>query len=454
MAGLRWLSTAMLFALAACARTALEQPRSVGADGGAGGMSDAAAAGGASGAASGNDAQPRGGGAGGASVGSGGAVSAGGASPFGGRTTGGGGSGTAGMNRTGGSAGGGDRATGGVPASGGRPTTGGVFGTGGSRAGGSLGSGGRPVTGGVGGAAGTVGVGGAATGGVAHGGGGAPATGGSHGTGGIVPTGGSLGTGGLAGATGGTVGTGAGGATGTAVPCGNGTIDPGEQCDLGAGNDDAPAFLVTQAGRSFAATPVVRSVTSAEFYDYSSASAHTGMEEAGTSRIMLFVNSSALELALVFFHGIDKDSTGVEQPRSHVQLVFGGLPETTVVTVADEQDELFMTSATSATGFWTFTNNTDGGALSGFPFPGDWEISVEPTFNDGILFWTWAQSESAFIHFDLTSPLTIKARSAPSQCRSDCTIPRCGDGILDGGEICDGGAQSGSGCSSDCKSFN
>ena len=146
---------------------------------------------------------------------------------------------------------------------------------------------------------------------------------------------------------------------------------------------------------------------------------------------------------------LDQDSTGLEQPKSVVQFLFTGLPGGTTVAVADESDELLMTSTTTATGFWHFTNNTDGGALSDLPFPAAWEITVAPSFLDGITSWTWLQGDGSLIDLDLTQPLTIKAHSYASKCRPDCTIPRCGDGILDGGEICDG-----SGCSTDCLSYN
>ncbi len=42
--------------------------------------------------------------------------------------------------------------------------------------------------------------------------------------------------------------------------------------------------------------------------------------------------------------------------------------------------------------------------------------------------------------------------TAPDACRSDCRLPRCGDGVVDGGEECDDGNQTScDGCSFDCK---
>jgi cysteine-rich repeat protein len=72
----------------------------------------------------------------------------------------------------------------------------------------------------------------------------------------------------------------------------------------------------------------------------------------------------------------------------------------------------------------------------------------------GITTWTWVEGDSSLVTLDLTQPLNIKAYDSPSACRPDCTVPRCGDGILDGGEICDdGNTIGGDGCAADCKSL-
>jgi cysteine-rich repeat protein len=282
------------------------------------------------------------------------------------------------------------------------------------------------------------------------------ATGGTVGAGGFGARGGSLGRGGTPSSGG--VPTGAntalGGTTGTAGTCGDGVVDPGEQCDLGADHKASSALWVTQSGLGFAAVPLIRTGSGADFYSYSSASAHTGFEAAGTSRIMLYLDRSTRMLSLIFFHGVDQDSTGQEQPTSHVQMLFRGLPDTIAVEVSDDSDELLMTSSTTATGFWKFTNNSDGGVLSGLPFPGDWKITVEPSFIDGISSWTWMEGNGSLVNLDLTLSLTIEARSSHAECRPDCTVPYCGDGILDGGELCDDGQPSGTGCSLNCMSFN
>ena len=360
--------------------------------------------------------------------GRGGGSSAGGSSGFGGRT-GLDAGGVDGVRRDGGPQYVLD-ATDGVASSGGIKSTGGVqsggtVGTGGvGRSGGAVGSGGIVATGGVP-SGGTVASGG--------GGGGLLASGGRVGSGGNSALGGSGGTGGF---------------------CGDGIVGPGEQCDLGPDNQATPAFRVTQAGLSFDAIPLVRSGSAGDFYSYSSASAHTRFEDVGTSRMLLHLDRATRILSLVFFHGIDQDTTGQSQPTSQVVMNFSGLPESTAVEVSDDSGELVMTSNTTATGLWNFANNSDGGVLSGLQLPGDWTITIDPSFIMGITTWTWIQSDGSFIDLDLSAPLTIQARSTHSQCRPDCTIPQCGDGILDGGEVCDDGQPSPSGCATNCMSFN
>lgn len=285
--------------------------------------------------------------------------------------------------------------------------------------------------------------------------GGLPRTDGPMATGGATPSGGmavggATGGGGLA--TGGTTAT--GGAGGTPNTCGDGKIDPGEECDLGADNAASAAFLVTQGGLSFAAVPFIRTGTSAEFYAYSSLSAHTGYEEPGMSRILLYLDKSTRVLSLIVFHGVDQDSSRLEQPSSTIQFLFSGLPESTAIGISDDSRELIMTSPTTATGLWAFTNNSDGGVLYGIPFPSDWTIVVEPYFIKGDWTWTWLAPDGSELHLDASQPVSIEARGTHGECRSDCTVPRCGDGILDAGEVCDDGQPSILGCSLDCMSFD
>src|SRR5262249_53776738 len=117
--------------------------------------------------------------------------------------------------------------------------------------------------------------------------------------------------------------------------------------------------------------------------------------------------------------------------------------------------EFQKTSATAAVGEWTFGQNTDGGVISGLPFPGSWSIDIVPDFNQGVTSWSYVEANETFTSLSTSQTLNLTAFDSPSACRTNCTIPACGDGIVDGGEVCDdGNTVGGDGCAADCKSLN
>jgi len=237
--------------------------------------------------------------------------------------------------------------------------------------------------------------------------------------------------------------------------CGDGRRAGGEQCDLGADNGDRPAFVVSQpSGTRIATNPFVRAESAAMFYDYYSASSHTGLEKLGESRIYLYADSGTGRLSLIVTHGID-DDTGSLQPTSAVEMDITGLPPGFTIDLADDNNpnEFFASGPTSAAGRWAFGQNSDGGVLGGLPFPGVWTITVTARFITGITSWAWVRDDGARVPLSTTEPVTIQAFDQSSACRTTCVIPRCGDGILDGGEICDdGNATGGDACAADCRS--
>jgi cysteine-rich repeat protein len=238
--------------------------------------------------------------------------------------------------------------------------------------------------------------------------------------------------------------------------CGDGIVAGSEVCDLGADNGDRPAFQISQpSGTKFGTNPLVRPKTSSAFYDYRSASSHTGFEQVGESRAYLYVDSGTGRLSLVLTHGIDQDSSGQSQPASNVEMDITGLPGGFAIDLADDNpNEFFKTGPSTASGRWVFEGNSDGGVLGGLPFPGTWKIVVTPRFVRGISSWGFVSHTLQRVPLVKTEPITIEAFDSGSGCRKNCTIPRCGDGILDGGEVCDdGNVVSGDGCSSTCTSL-
>lgn len=237
--------------------------------------------------------------------------------------------------------------------------------------------------------------------------------------------------------------------------CGDGVLDPGEACDLGAMNVDRPAFLLTFQNGSQPAKPIVSPADASLFYNYFSASGHTGFEILDGSILFLYANSNTKALSLFVEHGIDFTTTGLSQVMAHITMDITGLPAASVVALSDDTPgEFFKQSATTVHGDWTFQQNSDGGVISGLPFPGNWTINVTPTLPAGI---KWQFEDGG----PMPTPVALGGASAqiqafdtPSACRTTCTVPKCGDGLLDGGEVCDdGNVAGGDGCAADCKGF-
>jgi cysteine-rich repeat protein len=235
--------------------------------------------------------------------------------------------------------------------------------------------------------------------------------------------------------------------------CGDGFLGVGEECDLGPDNGDAPPFVLEQGSLSTPVLPVLSTVDSVTYYDYFSVSGHPGIEALFASRLHLLHSAQTQSLSLVMIHGIDFDTSGQSQPTSAVTFLID-VPFGSFVALSDDvgQMELFMDTNTSALGLWEFGNNTDGGVIETLPFPGSWALTIHPDFIAGIDDWAYVEREGELIDLSLTDPVTLRSFDQPSGCRLDCTIPICGDGIIDAGEVCDG-PSGGIDCAPDCLSL-
>jgi cysteine-rich repeat protein len=233
--------------------------------------------------------------------------------------------------------------------------------------------------------------------------------------------------------------------------CGDGFVDEGEACDEGAANDDALAAYVVYAGTIYDASPIQTGEDVVSFYDYRSASGHTGYEDVGKSTVFLFYEPAATALALVTLSGIDLDDTGVSQGKGRVVQTFAGIPDGAEILVADDRPEEFdFVGPNEILGRFRFDDNTDGGVVD-LPWPGDYVIDIDTTLERGITTWGVISATGQFIDGGENLHATLVIQSTPSACRTDCTIPRCNDGILDAGEVCDdGNADAGDGCAPDC----
>lgn len=239
--------------------------------------------------------------------------------------------------------------------------------------------------------------------------------------------------------------------------CGDGIVDPdaGEACDLGEDNEDRPAIVLIHRERRRAVMPLDRDASAVSFYDYASESSHTGFEERDRSVLILHRDVGTEALALVTHHGIDEDATGVTLDHGLVDMDLSGLPSEAGVLLADEPtDEVFFDGNGEVRGRWEFWRNSDGAVLGPLPFPGRWRVVVEVAFLDGIERWSFVGADGEPVVLSDDDAAVLVAHDTPSRCRTDCTIPRCGDGVVDGGEVCDdGNVEGGDGCAADCASL-
>lgn len=241
------------------------------------------------------------------------------------------------------------------------------------------------------------------------------------------------------------------------LPCGNGIVEGEEECDLGDDNADRPALELLHEALVNARRPVMpvdRPLSVAAFYDYRSESSHTGFEERNLSALFLHRDTRTEVLAVVSHHGIDEDESGITLPHGLVDLDMSGLPDGAEIAIGDEERELFLTATRELRGRFEFWRNTDGGALSPLPFPGDWKIDVTVDLELGITRWAYVLADGTLVGLDDDLVASLVAHSTPSRCRTDCKIPRCGDRFVDGGEVCDdGNTLDGDGCASNCLSL-
>jgi cysteine-rich repeat protein len=191
--------------------------------------------------------------------------------------------------------------------------------------------------------------------------------------------------------------------------------------------------------------------TATAFYGYRSASAHTGFEALGVANLMLHVDRNTQSLSLVFMAGIDGDLGGAVQPESALNARVSGLPPGARLLQSDDPGECDMRGDEVACD-WDFRQNSDGLVVGPLPWDQDWAITLTPDFRDGVSTFRFQNGDARAVALLPRSAVTLEYRAQRPACRDDCTLPRCGDGRLDGGERCDdGNTRSGDGCRADCQ---
>jgi len=159
-------------------------------------------------------------------------------------------------------------------------------------------------------------------------------------------------------------------------------------------------FTITQAGNSWVIEPVIRDQSIVNFYDYRSASSHTGFEEPYTSKIYLYQCNISDEFGLIIHHHEDGKAGSGE-----VKFNLQDMPPDASVVVADDRSSEFSMSQ-EPDGNWAYSENTDGGAVT-LPIHDSWSISVIPNFITGINAWQLVNGDGSKIELDMDEPIVI-----------------------------------------------
>ena len=187
-------------------------------------------------------------------------------------------------------------------------------------------------------------------------------------------------------------------------------------------------FEIEQEGRFKRSAPAVeRTETAESFYDFRSASSHTGFESRGRSIVFLYRDIRTDDLGLFFTHGIDDigQPQNQRQGTGYVDLTATGVPTGARIAEADDNcsEFNFSTQETSISnnncqgrlqylvGDWGYGNNTDGGAIDRLPVDEDWEITVNIRRFDGDMNeWAYFFADGSALTLDRSLPLTIRSQ--------------------------------------------
>jgi len=176
------------------------------------------------------------------------------------------------------------------------------------------------------------------------------------------------------------------------------------------GITDPATFTLTQGALSAQIQAVERAQSAASFYNYFSASSHTGFEAPHESKLFLYRDTTTGALSLFITHNIDADSSGIFTGPGAVTFDMSGIPPGAFVAQSDDpnqfgRDELDITLQPE--GLWNYQDNTDGGVIDGLPLDQPWCITVDPQLFSNVSSWVYHFSSGQPIVLDMSQPVTI-----------------------------------------------
>ncbi|MCD6417235.1 hypothetical protein J7M00_00425 [bacterium] len=132
-------------------------------------------------------------------------------------------------------------------------------------------------------------------------------------------------------------------------------------------------FYAIFRGDTFCVYPVITdSITEASWFDYSSASMHTGFETEYESHFFFFYNPLTGNIGMVIQHNIDEGGTA----DATCVLYLDGLPSGSTLAMSDDAGEFDLSAYPQ--GNWHWWDNTDGGAL--YIPRSEWQYTIRFTF--------------------------------------------------------------------------
>ena len=197
-------------------------------------------------------------------------------------------------------------------------------------------------------------------------------------------------------------------------------------------NGQTRLFEISQEGLFLTTAPAVERTESAtQFYDFYSASSHTGFEVARRSLIFLYRDIRTDDLALFLTHGIDDlgQPANEQQPSAKVDANIYNVPQGARIAEADDGAHEFGWGSNDnetrgnftgngpplALGRWSFGSNTDGGAIDLLPPDQDWEMQVEVSLIKGIDEWSYFFADGTQQTLDPNLPLLLKSKGGSQE---------------------------------------
>jgi PKD repeat protein len=172
-----------------------------------------------------------------------------------------------------------------------------------------------------------------------------------------------------------------------------------------------PIFTLAQGNMTIAIPPIERPENVVSFYNYSSASSHTGFEKAYESKVLLYRDTVNDSLHLFITHGIDNGPSS----RSEVSFDLSGIPTGAYASQSDDPSHCwnpprcveFSLAYPALEGQWMYAHNTDGGILSGLPLDSPWCITITPQHWFAVNRWVYHFANGNAIDLNMSLPTTI-----------------------------------------------